>query len=170
MNFGLFLSMSQCAERGMIVRMLKREDAPFGDGARGMDYHEIALCCEDASWDNFVQQHHAAHVLQTSAWGELKSQFGWSAAQIGLSASASDNGRDDNRLTQGGLILFRSLIPTQLARLVPLRTQIAYIPKGPLVEWHDQTATAEFLRQAEATCPQRTDCAAPEYHYFEHWR
>jgi lipid II:glycine glycyltransferase (peptidoglycan interpeptide bridge formation enzyme) len=67
-------------------------------------------------WDQFVDRQPSAHVLQTTSWGALKSDFGWQAV----------------RITQGGCgaqILFRKL---------PFGLSMAYIPKGPLgdrAEW-----------------------------------
>jgi len=64
------------------------------------------------AWDAFVQSTPAAHLLQTSAWGEFKSKFGWSAIRM-------------INETCGTQVLFRKL---------PLGYTIAYIPKGPLGE------------------------------------
>ncbi len=61
-------------------------------------------------WNNFLANHPDAHVLQTSAWGELKSAFNWEA-QYFVSGAA------------GAQILFRNL---------PLGFSVAYIPKGPV--------------------------------------
>lgn len=94
------------------------------------------------NWERFVDQHHAAHILQTSEWAELKSRFGWTVTQIG-------------QADQGASILFRPMLPQRLARFLPVPTQIAYIPKGPLVEWHDQEATANFLHDAQTACRTR---------------
>jgi len=55
------------------------------------------------------------HVLQSWAWGELKSRFGWTALRLHLDGAAAQ-------------ILFRRL---------PLGLTIAYIPKGPLVDWSE---------------------------------
>ena len=66
------------------------------------------------AWDNFIQQHPEAHLLQTTTWGELKSAFGWMAQPVQTG-------------TCGAQILFRRL---------PLGWTIAYIPKGPVgVGW-----------------------------------
>ena len=62
-------------------------------------------------------------------WGELKSRFGWSADRIAVT-------RDD-RIVAGALVLFRSL-PLRLGTL-------AYIPKGPLLDFADEDTTAELL-------------------------
>ncbi len=66
-------------------------------------------------WDEFLAQYPNAHLLQTSAWGELKSAFGWDATRITLDQV-------------GAQILFRRL---------PLGLTLAYIPKGPLGELAD---------------------------------
>jgi peptidoglycan pentaglycine glycine transferase (the first glycine) len=66
-------------------------------------------------WDGFVSQYPEAHILQTSAWGELKAAFGWQPVRIIDSSSGSP---------VGAQILFRKL---------PLGLSLAYIPKGPVI-------------------------------------
>ena len=61
-----------------------------------------------ADWDRFLEGHSDAHLLQTGAWGELKSAFGWKPVRI-------VNG------DSGVQILFRQL---------PLGFTIGYIPKA----------------------------------------
>lgn len=61
-------------------------------------------------WQEFISGCPNAHILQTKAWGELKSHFGWTPAW----------------LIQGNLgaqILLQGL---------PLGYQVAYIPRGPV--------------------------------------
>jgi lipid II:glycine glycyltransferase (peptidoglycan interpeptide bridge formation enzyme) len=61
-------------------------------------------------WNDFVKNHPNAHVLQSAAWGELKSAFGWKAVRI---------------ITEdcGTQVLFRTL---------PGGFTLAYVPKGPI--------------------------------------
>jgi lipid II:glycine glycyltransferase (peptidoglycan interpeptide bridge formation enzyme) len=63
-------------------------------------------------WDAFISRHPEAHLLQTGAWGELKSAFGWTPVHI-LSPGGD----------LGAQVLFRRL---------PLGLLLAYIPKGPV--------------------------------------
>lgn len=63
-------------------------------------------------WKEFTDAHSDAHLLQTGGWGELKSNFGWSAVRV----IAGNNGAQ---------ILFRSL---------PGGFSVGYIPKGPIGE------------------------------------
>lgn len=65
-----------------------------------------------AAWDRFISSQPAAHLLQTTAWGELKSAFGWQAAHI-------------IHEDCGAQVLLRKL---------PLGLSMAYIPKGPVGE------------------------------------
>ena len=35
-----------------------------------------------AEWDRFLQDHPEAHLLQTSAWGDFKAEFGWQVERV----------------------------------------------------------------------------------------
>lgn len=63
-------------------------------------------------WDRFLSDHPQAHLLQTSAWGRLKSAFGWSAERVRSGPCAAQ-------------VLFRRL---------PGGFSFGYIPKGPVGE------------------------------------
>ena len=67
------------------------------------------------AWDNFITTHQG-HLLQSHAWGKLKSGFGWTPLVVQTAGA-------------GAQILFRRL---------PLGFTIAYIPKGPVgLNWAD---------------------------------
>ena len=70
------------------------------------------------AWDRFVTAHPDGHLLQTSDWGRLKSDFGWHSHTVAL---MDTNGQ----IAAGAQLLFR-----RLHRLIPLT--VAYIPAGPL--------------------------------------
>ena len=61
-------------------------------------------------WDQYINQHPEAHLLQTGAWGEVKSAFGWEPVRV-VHGEA------------GAQLLFRRL---------PLGFTVAYLPKGPV--------------------------------------
>ena len=84
----------------------------------------------DEQWDAFgaSQSHH--HLLQTSTWGKLKAAFGWSADRVAVTR--------DGVIVAGALVLFRAL-PLRLGTL-------AYIPKGPLLNFADEDTTSELLQ------------------------
>ncbi len=90
-------------------------------------------------WDAFVASQPQSHILQTSAWGELKSRFGWDADRIAVT--------QNNHLIAGALLLFRPL-PLRLGTL-------AYIPKGPLLDFDDDDTTSELLQGLDRLLKRR---------------
>jgi peptidoglycan pentaglycine glycine transferase (the first glycine) len=90
-------------------------------------------------WDNFVAAHADVHILQTSPWGALKSQFGWTAKRVGLSR--------DGELVAGAQVLYRRL-PAGLGCL-------AYVPKGPLVDWAEREQMTTLLAALDNAAQRR---------------
>jgi lipid II:glycine glycyltransferase (peptidoglycan interpeptide bridge formation enzyme) len=94
----------------------------------------------DAEWDAFVAGHPNGHILQTSAWAGLKAAFGWTADRVILRALPSP----DAIITGGASILFRRL---------PWGQPLAYVPKGPVVDWDDPAQVRTVLTIARRlTC------------------
>ena len=83
-------------------------------------------------WDEFITARQG-HLLQSWAWGELKQGFGWTAVRL----------REANAAAQ---ILFRRL---------PLGFTIAYIPKGPVVDWADSGQDEALLARIHTEARQR---------------
>jgi lipid II:glycine glycyltransferase (peptidoglycan interpeptide bridge formation enzyme) len=63
-----------------------------------------------SAWEEFLSAYPNAHILQTTAWGELKSQYGWKVYRLLTDES-------------GAQILLRKL---------PFGFSMAYIPRGPV--------------------------------------
>ncbi len=61
-------------------------------------------------WEHFLSRHPDAHMLQTSAWGELKSAFGWRVARVASGET-------------GAQILLKPL---------PMGYSLAYLGRGPV--------------------------------------
>jgi lipid II:glycine glycyltransferase (peptidoglycan interpeptide bridge formation enzyme) len=74
------------------------------------------------SWETRIARHDA-HLLQSPTWGELKSHFGWTPCRIGLEDSTAQ-------------VLFKPL---------PLGFSLAYLPKGPLLDWTDGSQRQKLL-------------------------
>jgi len=84
--------------------------------------------CTTAAWDEFILRHPEAHILQSSAWGELKSHFGWTYKRILVGET-------------GAQVLFRRL---------PLGLTVAYIPKGPVgADWGDLLAEVDQVCRSQ---------------------
>ncbi len=93
-----------------------------------------------ADWDAFVARQSRAHVLQQSAWGDLKSAYGWRAERVALA--------EGNQIVAGALLLFRPL-PLHLGTM-------AYLPMGGYVSSADQWTA---LWSAVDACAKRQHAA-----------
>ena len=89
----------------------------------------------DDAWDRFLATSPAGHILQTARWARLKAGFGWSAARVVLRTIPSPNAP----LIGGASILFRRL---------PWGQAVAYVPKGPAVDWTDAAQVRAVLTMA----------------------
>jgi peptidoglycan pentaglycine glycine transferase (the first glycine) len=90
-----------------------------------------------AEWDVFVAQQPRAHVLQLSAWGTLKSQYGWQAERVALAHNGA--------ICAGALLLFKAL-PMGLGTM-------AYLPMGRYIAYNADTGASSALWQAiDAVC------------------
>ncbi len=88
---------------------------------------------DDTAWDTFVAANNG-HLLQTAAWGELKSRFGWNAQSVALER--------DGAMIAGAQVLFRRL---------PLGLTMAYVPRGPVSPPSDYAALTVLLDAIGAT-------------------
>jgi lipid II:glycine glycyltransferase (peptidoglycan interpeptide bridge formation enzyme) len=78
---------------------------------------KIDYSISDEKWDAFVERHANAHPLQLTAWGTLKSSFGWSSERIVV--------LDGSEIAAGAQVLFRTLFPGMT---------LGYVPRGPLLD------------------------------------
>jgi lipid II:glycine glycyltransferase (peptidoglycan interpeptide bridge formation enzyme) len=89
----------------------------------------------DDAWDEFLAASPHGHILQTARWARLKADFGWTAQRVVLRSIPSP----DAPLLGGASILYRKL---------PWGQTIAYVPKGPAVDWSDPAQTRAVLTMA----------------------
>ncbi len=78
---------------------------------------------DERAWDERIAAAPGGHLLQSWAWGELKGRFGWRAERIGLDSASAQ-------------VLYRPL-PGGVGA-------IAYVPKGPLLDWGDGQALRDL--------------------------
>ncbi len=93
----------------------------------------------DAEWDTFVARHPHGSLLQTTAWAQLKNNFGWSSQRVWL--------RQDGELVAGAQLLVKS-VAMGLAR-------VGYVPHGPLVDWQDAQQVEVLFHQLDLAAYQR---------------
>jgi len=87
-----------------------------------------------SQWDSFCSQYPDIHLLQSTAWGELKRRFGWGVERIAVG-------------NLGAQVLFRSIVPG---------LTMAYIPKGPVsLKGTTRTGWLEFLKEVDQICRKR---------------
>jgi lipid II:glycine glycyltransferase (peptidoglycan interpeptide bridge formation enzyme) len=83
-----------------------------------------------AEWNAFVSHSRFGHVLQSWEWGELKARAGWKPLRLAL--------HEDGEIRAAAQVLIRPL-PLGIAHL-------AYIPRGPALDYTNQTLLEETLR------------------------
>jgi lipid II:glycine glycyltransferase (peptidoglycan interpeptide bridge formation enzyme) len=87
------------------------------------------------AWDAFVEAR-GGHILQSDAWGRLKSAFGWAYERVALVDS-------DGEIVCGALVLYRRFPP------------MAYVPRGPIVDWSDDGQAWALLAELAQRARQR---------------
>ncbi|HEY4389435.1 MAG TPA: peptidoglycan bridge formation glycyltransferase FemA/FemB family protein [Ktedonobacteraceae bacterium] len=88
-----------------------------------------------AQWDAFISTHSQGHIMQSWGWGELKGFSGWSPVRVALYD-------EEEHIQAAALVLCRT------ATHVPLRAaHLAYIPKGPVLDWHNAQLCQAFFSQ-----------------------
>ncbi len=88
------------------------------------------------AWDTLAQSLPGAHILQSWAWGEVKSRWGWSAERL-----AWPDGRAAAQV----------LTRTAARGLV----RYLYIPRGPLLDWGDAELRERVLTDLEDLARRR---------------
>ncbi len=99
----------------------------------------LPIITDRDAWTDLVNRHPAGHLLQSWAWGELKARFGWQVLRVAV----TDDGK---ALRAGAQVLLHDL---------PGRRYVAYIPKGPLVDWQDAAQTHRLLDEVHQLCRSR---------------
>jgi lipid II:glycine glycyltransferase (peptidoglycan interpeptide bridge formation enzyme) len=87
-----------------------------------LDSPRLSLVEDAVTWDVFVSSQNG-HLLQSYAWGALKSRFGWKAERWAWV--------EGGRIRMAAQVLSRRLMPS---------LRIAYVPRGPV------SADASFLK------------------------
>jgi len=87
-------------------------------------------------WNEFLSHHPDAHLLQTSAWGQLKANYGWDVERIVVGDI-------------GAQLLFQPLA---------LGFEVGYLPRGPVSNgksaW-DHPDWPTFLKKVDNLCRER---------------
>ncbi|HEY8285908.1 MAG TPA: peptidoglycan bridge formation glycyltransferase FemA/FemB family protein [Chloroflexota bacterium] len=87
----------------------------------------MELAWDRRRWDSLVSAHRQGGFLQSWAWGRFKQHFGWAPARLLL-----PSGRDTPPAV--AQVLFRRLPYSPFT--------VGYLPRGPLLDYHDDAALA----------------------------
>lgn len=85
-------------------------------------------------WNAFVNEHPQGHLLQSWGWGELKAGPNWQPLRLALW---------DER--QGRIVAAAQVLRRTVAHLPPRLGHLAYIPKGPVLDWTARAADGSSL-------------------------
>ena len=90
-------------------------------------------------WDQFIDGHPGGHFLQSWGWGELKASTGWYPFRLFLWDE------EQQQVVAAAQVLRRtaSALPSWAGSL-------AYIPKGPVIDWSDPMLCRAFFTQLNA--------------------
>lgn len=91
----------------------------------------------DEEWNRFVERHPHGHLLQSCQWAQFKSRHAWSACRV--------IAREQGQIAAGAQVLFRRIGPVS----------VAYVPKGPVVDWENAALAAAVVDGLHAICRQR---------------
>jgi peptidoglycan pentaglycine glycine transferase (the first glycine) len=93
------------------------------------------------SWDASVLALPEPHILQSWAWGETKLQTGWRARRLLWCEDSAPAGNGEPSAAAG-------LLTRRLAARLPVA--VAYVPKGPLLDWSNLALAETVLARIEA--------------------
>lgn len=94
---------------------------------------------DPGGWDRALLALPNPHILQTWAWGEFKSRYGWSAARFLF--------EEGSRTIAAASVLQR--------RLSHLPVSILYVPKGPALDWTNADLAGRVLAELERLARRR---------------
>jgi peptidoglycan pentaglycine glycine transferase (the first glycine) len=92
-------------------------------------------------WDHFIAASPTGHLLQCWAWGEVKRAFGWEPLRIAFWDASFQH------LVAGAQVLLRPIPLTGYS--------VAYLPKGPVLDWSDTELSQSFFTALHALLKTR---------------
>ena len=134
-------------------RMGERENG--GTGEQGISHSSTpplshSVVTDAVAWDAALLSLPSPHILQSWAWGELKAQTGWRAQRLVWGESRDRHFERPQAASAGHVApsAAASLLIRRLDRRLPVA--VAYVPKGPLLDWSNAGLVDKVLGQIEA--------------------
>lgn len=98
----------------------------------------LQISTDASRWDQQLKSLPGAHLLQSWTWGELKSHYGWSASRF----TWLDEG---DELAAAAQVLER-----EAASPFGANPRVLYVPKGPILDWSDESLRHTVLQDLGA--------------------
>lgn len=98
-------------------------------------FHPLASS-QQIEWDTFVANNPQGHLLQSWSWGELKAGANWHPLRLVLREKRAGN------IVAAAQVLRRTAL-----HLPPRLGHLAYVPKGPVLDWSASTTDGTSLAQ-----------------------
>jgi lipid II:glycine glycyltransferase (peptidoglycan interpeptide bridge formation enzyme) len=109
---------------------------------------------EKAVWNSIVAELPNPHFLQTYEWGQVKAKYGWSPLYVVWTADEkiqvfkeSDNWSLNTDHCIAAALILKKTIPMGG---MSARLSILYAPKGPLLDWANQSLRKRVLDDLQA--------------------
>ena len=114
---------------------------------------------ESNNWNSIISKLPSPHFLQTYEWGQVKAKYGWQPIYVVWDEQGNMKVETDvDRLSSFGfqpsaaaLILKRQIIRNGFAA----RLSILYSPKGPLLDWTNETLRTRVLNELQSFAKQQ---------------
>lgn len=105
------------------------------DTTRAEKLERVSLSVTPTHWDAWLATNPTSHPLQLSGWGALKARFGWEVRRISLLDEKGE-------IAAGAQLLLRSAYGVKMA----------YVPRGPLVDWGNDEQRWTLFELIELEC------------------
>lgn len=99
---------------------------------------DVVAIDDAAAWDRALLALPNPHVLQSWTWGAFKSRHGWQATPLLFQSGGG--------VVAAAMVLRRKLLRYDLP-LLPL--SVLYVPRGPVLDWHDAALAEQVLAELE---------------------
>lgn len=113
---------------------------------------------ENAVWNSLISSLPNPHFLQTYEWGQVKAKFGWSPLYAVWDAEGRWKVESDANLLStfhspvaAALVLKRQILRNGFAA----RFSILYSPKGPLLDWTNESLRRRVLTDLQSFAKQQ---------------
>lgn len=101
-------------------------------------------------WNQILATLPTPHLLQTWEWGQLKARYGWQPFHLVWDERTFHVLTSQNNIPQNNRAAALVLVRTLPGMGFAARLSVVYVPKGPVLDWHDISLRDRVLRDLRA--------------------